>query len=112
VPIAQPLLALLLGAPAAAGGTGLGEERPLPRIVEDPCRAAGNGDVVVCGRRNPDRFRITDLPRGQEQKKRDAAIPVGIDLNGTTRVGIVVDQVQFPQGQISQRAMVSVKIKF
>lgn len=111
--LAQPLLSLLLAAPAAAGGVGPEEESALPRIVEDQCRqGASSGEVVVCGRRDPDRYRMTGLPTKQEQKIRDAGIPVGIDLNGTTRAGVVIDQVQFPQGMISRRAMVSVRIKF
>ncbi|TMJ11584.1 MAG: hypothetical protein E6G94_15710 [Alphaproteobacteria bacterium] len=108
----QPLLSLLLAAQAAAGGAGAEEERALPRIVDDPCRKP-DGEIVVCGRRGEsDKYRITGLPTKQEQKIRDPGIPVGIDLNGTTRLGVVVDQVVFPQGMISQRAMVSVRIKF
>lgn len=80
------------------------------RVTPDDCRrAAPAGDIVVCGRR-PDEYRVTELkpPRGIAVGEGGV---IGFDLGGG-RVEPELEQVMMPDGRISKRIMVTVKMPF
>jgi hypothetical protein len=80
------------------------------RIIPDDCRrSAAAGEIVVCGR-NPDQYRARELkpPNGIEVHEPGV---VGLDIGGV-RIEPKLEEVQMPQGQISKRVMVTVKVAF
>ena len=80
------------------------------RVTPQDCRrTAGVGEIVVCGR-NQDEYRVTEInpPKGVEI---DEGGVIGLDLGGA-RVEPRLDQVTMPDGRISKRIMVTVKVPF
>jgi hypothetical protein len=87
-------------------------EAPAPslRAVPNDCRrGAGAGDIVVCGRRRDD-YRVRDIrpPKGIEIEEGGV---VGFDIGGS-RVEPSLSQVAMPDGRISKRIMVTIKVPF
>lgn len=81
-----------------------------PRIVPPDCRSsAAAGEVVVCGR-NPDEYRVREL-RPPKGIKVDEGGVIGFDMGGA-RVEPALEQVGMPDGRISKRIMVKVKVGF
>lgn len=83
---------------------------PSLRVTPEDCRrTAAAGEIVVCGR-SPDSYRVMELkpPRGMEI---DEGGVVGLNLGGA-RVEPLIQQVEMPQGRISKRVMVTVKVPF
>ena len=80
------------------------------RVTPPDCRrAAAAGEIVVCGR-GADRYRVRELspPPGIEI---DEGGVVGHDLGGA-RLEPKLDQVGMPDGRVSKRIMVTVKVPF
>ena len=80
------------------------------RATRQDCRrSAAAGEIVVCGRR-PDEYRLKEIevPKGMEI---DAGGIIGFDLGGA-RVEPGLNQVGMPDGRISKRIMVTVKVPF
>lgn len=80
------------------------------RVTPQDCRrGAPAGEIVVCGR-SPDEYRLKALkpPAGIEVKEGGV---IGFDLGGA-RVEPSLGQVGMPDGRISKRFMVTVKVPF
>jgi hypothetical protein len=105
-------LALLLALQSAPQppAAPLGMEFDLAKVKpSDPCRSGGSGsDIVVCGRR----------PRGDYDMEKWARIFATEPLLAEKGIGpgAVVraygESVAMPDGQVSKRAMVGVRVKF
>ncbi|MEA3008810.1 MAG: hypothetical protein QOJ91_502 [Sphingomonadales bacterium] len=82
---------------------------PLRILPEDCRRSAAAGEIVVCGR-NPDQYRAKELkpPKGIEVHEPGV---VGLDIGGA-RIEPLLQEVEMPQGQISKRIMITVKVPF
>lgn len=82
---------------------------PLRVTPEDCRRTAAAGEIVVCGR-SADQYRAKEVkpPKGIEIHEGGV---IGFDLGGS-RVEPLLQQVEMPQGQISKRVMVTVKVPF
>lgn len=76
---------------------------------QDCRRAAGVGEIVVCGR-SQDAYRAREIrvPKGIEI---DEGGVVGFDVGGA-RIEPEMRQVGMPDGRISKRFMVTVKVPF
>lgn len=107
---------LLLAAAAAEPATivpsdfDLKPSAPSLRITPDDCRrTAAAGEIVVCGR-SPDQYRAKELkpPKGVEM---DEGGVIGLNVGGA-RVEPSMEQVGMPDGRISKRIMVKVKVPF
>jgi hypothetical protein len=81
---------------------------PSPRITQDCRRSAAAGEIVVCGR-SRDEYRARELrpPPGIV----DPGGVIGLDLGGA-RLEPKLEQVGMPEGRISKRIMVTVKMPF
>jgi hypothetical protein len=80
------------------------------RVTPEDCRReAAAGEIVVCGR-SADHYRVKELkpPKGMEI---DEGGVIGLDLGGS-RVEPALQQVGMPDGRISKRIMVTVKVPF
>lgn len=80
------------------------------RVTPEDCRrTAAAGEIVVCGR-SSDHYRVRELkpPKGIEI---DEGGVIGFDLGGA-RVEPALQQVGMPDGRISKRIMVTVKVPF
>jgi hypothetical protein len=75
---------------------------------ERSCASADREEIVVCGRRNDDRYRLRPLPRGFEVAPLRAETQL---IDGVTG-GMHLESSQLPNGMISKRIMVSVKTRF
>jgi hypothetical protein len=88
------------------------ELKPPPaslRVIQDCRRTAAAGEIVVCGR-GGDEYRLKEirLPPGVDP---DPGGVVGLDFGGA-RIEPALDQVGMPDGRISKRIMVRVKMPF
>jgi hypothetical protein len=82
------------------------------RVVPEDCRrSAAAGEIVVCGR-SSDHYRAREIkpPKGIEIDERGGVI--GLDLGGGARLEPSLSQVGMPDGRISKRFMVTVKVPF
>lgn len=80
------------------------------RVTPEDCRrTAAAGEIVVCGR-SADHYRAREVkpPKGVEI---DEGGVIGLDLGGS-RVEPALQQVGMPDGRISKRIMVRVKVPF
>lgn len=80
------------------------------RLTPDDCRrGSAAGEIVVCGR-SPDEYRLKEIevPKGMAI---DEGGIIGFDLGGA-RVEPELSQVRMPDGRISKRIMVTVKVPF
>jgi hypothetical protein len=78
-------------------------------VPRDPCEPGNeSSDIVVCGRRNADQYRLTPLPGGYGPEPVAAEMGLG---GGTTGV-VYVESVGMPQGQVSKRIMFGIKTRF
>jgi hypothetical protein len=82
---------------------------PLRATPEDCRREAAAGEIVVCGR-DADAYRYKEVkpPAGIEV---DSGGVIGFDLGGA-RVEPGLSQVTMPDGRVSKRIMVTVKVPF
>jgi hypothetical protein len=81
-----------------------------PHLTPKDCRrGSAAGEIVVCGR-SPDEYRLKEIrpPKGMEI---DEGGVIGFDLGGA-RVEPGLSQVGMPDGRISKRIMVTVKVPF
>jgi hypothetical protein len=113
MPSSVVLVLLLQAAAPAPGPASAPAAHQLPRIVlplVGPAPCNGNGDeVVVCGRRDPYRYRLKPLPDQQEA----AALPKAeTTLFGNVKGSATVDKQQMPQGAVSNRVMLHLKMPF
>jgi len=75
----------------------------------DACRGQNASEIVVCGRRQAgDGYRLKELSRAFEEKPLRAET----SISGGAVARAYVDSVMMPNGEISKRAMVGVKIGF
>ncbi len=81
---------------------------PRHRSAAAACAEQGAADIVVCGRRIGDGYRVPDL--GRQYEERPLVAETGIAPNASVRA--YTESVQMPDGQISKRAMVGVKLRF
>ena len=87
------------------------DARPLPLNfhVVNRCRPATVGeDVVVCGDRDPERYRLRPLPSGYE---RDFASMKAETSIGGGKLGVTTQQVMIG-GVPSNRVMIGIKLPF
>jgi hypothetical protein len=80
------------------------------RVTPEGCRrGAAAGEIVVCGR-GADAYRYKEVkpPAGIEV---DSGGVIGLDLGGS-RVEPALSEVAMPDGRISKRIMVTVKVPF
>ncbi|HEX8513880.1 MAG TPA: hypothetical protein VF688_12330 [Allosphingosinicella sp.] len=106
------LLAAAVAEPAAVAPSDFDLKAPVPslRITPEDCRRTAAADeIVVCGR-SRDRYRFKELkpPKGIVV---DEPGVVGFDL-GSARIEPGLEQVGMPDGRISKRIMVKVKVPF
>lgn len=71
------------------------------------CAQQNASDIVVCGRRGQG-YRVPELDGRYDEKPLRAEIGIG---GGATLRGYV-ESVEFPNGQVSKRAMIGIKTKF
>ena len=104
-----------LGLAAAAGPEPMARvdyRLPPPTAAPDRCRPTGDEDeIVVCGRRNQERFRLRGLapPRGMDLTRPS---PFEWDLGNGARGGIDVDQFIRPDGFVDYRLLFTLRIPF
>ena len=80
----------------------------LARVPPPACEAGGAGEVVVCARRDPDRYRVARLPDMPVE-----ALPrAELGVVGNLRASASVDQAVMPDGTISRRLMFNLKLPF
>lgn len=66
-------------------------------------------EIVVCGKaRDPDRYRLKPM----EPMASSAPPRAEWELGGGVRAGVAASQVPMPQGAVSNRVMVTVKLPF
>lgn len=66
------------------------------------------GELVVCGRRRGNDYPLEEMERRYRWEPPKAEIGLG----GGTTARAYLDQVELPQGQISKRVMVGIKLPF
>ena len=96
--------------PPALDAPDVGEgEWAAPRIVDQGCRRSDD-EIVVCGRRGSDRYRLRDLGPDADP---DATKPsIGMALGDGVRAEVEALQLQRPDGLVDKRVMVHFKFKF
>ena len=73
-----------------------------------PC-AGGTDEIVVCGHRDSQKYRLRD-PRFETFEPKPLRAEIGIV--GDVSASVHGDQVEFPGGVTSNRAMVTLKVPF
>lgn len=75
------------------------------------CTPGGTGDdIVVCGRTDPDQYRLKPLPERYRAAKRTPRAEMSLSDRET--LGVEVEQGSDAQGGVINRAMVRYKLKF
>jgi len=111
VPLALILLFAAADPPAVeAIDYRLPMQEAAPRITDDCRRGAGEGEIIVCGRRGQGQ-RLEELKGRPEWEGRKPGEVVGIDLP-FGRLEPEVTQVVRQDGFVDKRAMVTLKIPF
>lgn len=75
---------------------------------ERNCASADPGEIVVCGRRDDDRYRLRPLPSEFEAPPLRAETQLFDGVSG----GMQLESTQLPNGMTSKRLMVTVKTRF
>jgi hypothetical protein len=106
-------IALLMLVQAAAPGQPLPPAEAAPdwqmRIIpERSCTSTDPEEIVVCGRRDEDRYRLRPLPPEFEVPPLRAETQLFEGVTG----GMHLESTQLPNGMTSKRIMVSVKTRF
>ena len=102
------LLALQAAAPAPPAAAPI--DFDLARVKpSDPCAGGATSEIVVCGRR-PGRGDY-DL-EAWEKVFREKPLIAEIGVGGGAKARAYVESAPMPQGQVSKRAMVGIKIGF
>jgi hypothetical protein len=108
----MPLSLLMLVQAAASGQPPPPSETPpelrLRITPERSCASADPDEIVVCGRRDDDRYRLRPLPPEFEAEPLRAETQLMDGVIG----GMHVESTQLPNGMTSKRLMVSVKTRF
>ena len=102
------LLALQAAAPPAPAAPAFDLRNYRPSPDDARCGSANGQEIIVCGRRGGYVYPLEEMERLFKEKPIRAE--VGIAPNTSLRA--YGDQVGMPDGQISKRAMVGVKLKF
>jgi hypothetical protein len=79
-----------------------------PADTAADCDRRGGSEIVVCGRRKGYVYPLAEMAKIYEAKPLRAATGLG---NGTTG-GIGVSQAGMPDGRVSKRIMVTIKVPF
>ena len=106
------ILAYSLGiASPAATIAQLNYRLPPPQPVRDSCRTGDPEEIVVCGRRDSDRFRLGEAapPRNLVLRRSN---PFELDLGGRVRAVPTVSQINRPDGWVDHRIMLNFRIPF
>ena len=84
---------------------------PAPPLLRDGCRSGSEDEIVVCGRRDQDRYRLQDVapPRGMVLRRPS---PFEWDLGGGARAGVDISQIVRPDGFVDYRVMIGIRIPF
>ncbi len=100
---------LILGIQTAGGPPPRQDDLRVP--IQKRCTPGGNGDeIVVCGRTDPDQYRLKPLPDRYEPPK---GLPrAELKLSDREELGVEVEQGSDAQGGAINRAMVRYKLKF
>ncbi len=102
--------AIILTMQAATPLLGLDRSTFDLRTATPISRCAGGGDeIVVCGRQDSETYRLRD-PRLEAFEPKPLRAEIGIVGDVSARVH--GEQVEFPGGVTSQRAMVTLKVPF
>ena len=72
------------------------------------CAAQSDSDIVVCGRRGGDGYRLRELDGPDAEKPLVAEVGIGGGAKGRA----YVEGVELQQGLVSKRVMVGVKVGF
>ena len=104
----RPVIATLIVMQAATPAPDALAAFDLARVPPAPCEADGSAEIVVCGRRDPDRFRVTRLPDMPAEALPRAELGVVGDLKASA----TVDQAVMPDGTVSKRLMFNLKLPF
>ena len=103
------LLVAAAPAPASDGPAAQDGGWAAPRIVDQGCRRSGD-EIVVCGRRDTDRYRLRDL--GPDADPDAPKPPLGMALGEGMRSELETLQLKRPDGLVDKRVMVHFKMKF
>jgi hypothetical protein len=84
---------------------------PAAPSARDGCGPGDADSIIVCGRRDNDRYRVRDLepPRGTALRR---ANPFDWDLGGGTRLLPTITQIDRPDGFVDRRIMLNIRIPF
>lgn len=78
------------------------------KLLPPERRAPSGGEIVVCGRSRPDRFRLRN--RDASERETELLLPKAeMRVLGTGTLGVVTEQVTLPQGATSNRLMLRLK---
>ena len=88
----------------------LARVRPAEGRPRRACTGATPDEIVVCGRRRPggDDYPLEEMARRYEDKP----VIAEVDIGGGAKARAYVDSATMPDGTISKRAMVGVKLPF
>ncbi len=79
--------------------------------LQKRCVPGGTGDdIVVCGRTDPDQYRLKPLP--DRYKPPDGPPRAELNLSDREKLGVEVEQGSDAQGGAINRAMARYKLKF
>ena len=116
----SPVLLLLLQASVAPGGEvtprdfdlkDVAEAERLKIGIDARCRVANPSEILVCGRRDPDRYRYRE-PEGRPEYQENGVPRAEMGLGNGATGGVELEQVGNPDGTVSKRIMVRVNTKF
>lgn len=100
---------LILGIQTAAGPPPRQDDLRVP--LQKRCTPGGSGDeIVVCGRADPDQYRLKPLPDRYEPP--NGPPRAELNLSDREKLGVEVEQGSDAQGGTINRAMVRYKLRF
>ncbi len=100
---------LILGIQTAGGPPPHPDDLRIP--LQKRCTPGGAGDdIVVCGRTDPDQYRLNPLPERYEPP--NGPPRAELNLSDREKLGVEVEQGSDAQGGAINRAMVRYKLKF
>ena len=104
------MLSLLILGIQTAGGPPPAHDGPRVPILKRCTPGATGDDIVVCGRTDPDQYRLKPLPDRYEPP--DGPPRAELKLSDREKLGVEAEQGSDAQGGAISRAMVRYKLKF